>query len=194
MNCMFWVFYGLPFVHPDSVLVVTINTVGLILELVYLTIFFCYTTKKNRGIIVLFLLAEAMLLAVVAAITLLCFHTHATRSMFVGIICVVFGIIMYGSPLSILRKVIKTESAEFLPFWLCLAGFSNGVVWFIYANLKSFDPYIATGNGVGGLLGFVQLCVYRYYTWKAKRRGQVENDVKPGEVQLQNAATNKPPV
>ncbi|KAI3474874.1 hypothetical protein Pfo_030185 [Paulownia fortunei] len=179
MNCMFWIFYGLPFVHPDSVLVITINTVGLILEL---------------GIIVLFLSAEAMLLAVVAAVTLLCFHTHAKRSMFVGIICVVFGIIMYGSPLSILRKVIKTKSAEFLPFWLCLAGFSNGVVWFIYANLKSFDPYIATGNGVGGLLGFVQLCVYRYYTWKAKSRGQVENDVKPGEVQLQNAATDKPPV
>lgn len=61
------------------------------------------THKWNvfQGIIALFLLGEAVLYTGIIVITLLCFHTHKMRSMFVGIICVVFGIIMYGSPLSI---------------------------------------------------------------------------------------------
>lgn len=48
LNCLFWVFYGMPFVHPDSVLVITINGIGLILELTYLSIFFVYATNKGR--------------------------------------------------------------------------------------------------------------------------------------------------
>ncbi|KAK4417756.1 Bidirectional sugar transporter SWEET6a [Sesamum alatum] len=194
MNCILWIFYGLPMVHPNSVLVVTINSAGLFLQLCYLTIFFCYTNKKNRGIIVLLLLAEAALFAGIVVVTLVCFHTHVKRSMFVGIVCIVFGIIMYGSPLSIVAKVVRTKSAEFMPFWLCLAGFSNGVVWFAYANLYTFDLYIAIGNGVGGLLGLVQLLVYGFYTFRTWRRGPVHNDVKPGDVQLQNVAANRPSV
>lgn len=48
MNCMLWVFYGLPIVHPDSTLVVTINATGVVMELIYLTIFFIYAPKKGR--------------------------------------------------------------------------------------------------------------------------------------------------
>ncbi|KAL2552413.1 Bidirectional sugar transporter SWEET7 [Forsythia ovata] len=176
MNCLFWIFYGIPVVHPDSTLVITINSIGLALELIYLTIFALYTTKRNRVIIALVLFCEALFLAVIIIITIICFHNHKMRSMFVGIICVVFGIIMYGSPLSIIRKVFKTKSVEFLPFWLCLAGFLNGAVWFTYAFLKTFDPYIATGNGIGGLLGLFQLCVYAYFSLKGAPKA---DDTKP---------------
>lgn len=50
LNCAFWVFYGLPFVHPNSLLVVTINGVGLVFEFVYLTIFYMYANNKGRVI------------------------------------------------------------------------------------------------------------------------------------------------
>ncbi|KZV32130.1 hypothetical protein F511_29492 [Dorcoceras hygrometricum] len=190
LNCLFWVFYGLPFVHPDSTLVITINGIGLVLELIYLTIFFTYTGKKNRKIIIGFLLGEVALVGVIATITLLCFHTTTKRSLFVGVICVIAGVLMYGSPLSIIKKVIQTKSVEFLPFWLCLAGFTNGIVWFTYANLKSFDMFIATGNGIGALLGFVQLTVYTFYKFYGKPTAQ--NDVKPaGEVQLQASGAHR---
>ncbi|EPS64849.1 hypothetical protein M569_09930, partial [Genlisea aurea] len=103
MNCLLWVFYGLPFVHPNSALVVTTNSAGLLLELIYLVIFFIYTPKrKDRKIIVIVVLVELAILAAIAVFTLLVFHTHAKRSLVVGTICVVFGIIMYASPLSIL--------------------------------------------------------------------------------------------
>lgn len=48
LNCAFWVFYGLPFVHPHSILVLTINSVGLVFEFVYLTIFYVYANNKGR--------------------------------------------------------------------------------------------------------------------------------------------------
>lgn len=48
LNCMMWVFYGLPFVHPDSTLVVTINSIGLAMELIYVSIFLIYSTWSTR--------------------------------------------------------------------------------------------------------------------------------------------------
>jgi len=48
LNCAFWVFSGMPFVTPNSLLDVIINGVGLVFEFVYLTIFFIYANKKER--------------------------------------------------------------------------------------------------------------------------------------------------
>lgn len=39
------------------------------------------------------------------------------------------------------KLVIKTKSVKYMPFFLSLANFMNGVVWVIYACLQ-FDPYI----------------------------------------------------
>ncbi|KAJ4974769.1 hypothetical protein NE237_007943 [Protea cynaroides] len=49
VNCMLWVFYGLPLVHPDSLLVVTINSVGLSVATIYVIIYFIYAPAKKRG-------------------------------------------------------------------------------------------------------------------------------------------------
>lgn len=48
LNCGLWVFYGMPFVHPNSILIVTINGVGVVLESLYIIMFFVYGTKKLR--------------------------------------------------------------------------------------------------------------------------------------------------
>lgn len=48
LNCALWVFYGIPIVHPNSILVVTINGIGLVIEATYLTIYFIYADNKKR--------------------------------------------------------------------------------------------------------------------------------------------------
>lgn len=48
LNCMMWVLYGIPLVHPHSLLVVTINGTGLLLQTIYLTIFILYSTPPAR--------------------------------------------------------------------------------------------------------------------------------------------------
>ncbi|XP_009779360.1 bidirectional sugar transporter SWEET6a-like [Nicotiana tabacum] len=177
MNCMMWIFYGMPFVHPHSPLVVSINSVGLFLQLCYLSIFFCYAGKQNRKIIVGMLFVEIVGLAAIVVGTMLGLHTTANRTMIVGIICTIFGICMYGAPLSVMFKVIRTKSAEFLPTWLSVACFLNGICWAGYALLK-FDPYILTGNGIGALLGLIQLLLLFIY------RNPKKEDEKQATVEL----------
>ncbi|KAA8548089.1 hypothetical protein F0562_004650 [Nyssa sinensis] len=184
MNCLFWIFYGLPIVHPDSTLVITINAIGLAMELGYLSIFFAYTTNKTRLRIILWLCLELVFIVIIAVITLLCFHTFERRSMFVGIFCVVFGVCMYSSPLVIMRKVIVTKSVEYMPFFLSLANFLNGSVWLAYALIK-FDLYITIGNGLGAVAGAAQLILYACY-YKTTPKG---DEVKPSEVQLPNRSS-----
>ncbi|XP_071927769.1 bidirectional sugar transporter SWEET7-like [Coffea arabica] len=184
LNCFFWVFYGSPMVHPNSILVIITNSIGFVLELAYLAIFFHFShSKKQRLIVVFGLIGEAVFAAGIALITLLVFHNTDGRSLFVGAICVAFSIILSASPLSIMKQVIKTKSVEFMPFWICLAGFCNGTVWAVYALLP-LDPFILTGNGVGALLGFVQLCLHTKYRKTTPKGGSNDMPGKPSELQL----------
>ena len=50
LNCLFWVFYGLPIVKPDSILIVTINGVGLVIELIYLSIYLFYAKDNKKRV------------------------------------------------------------------------------------------------------------------------------------------------
>nr|QHT64209.1 sugar efflux transporter 8 [Litchi chinensis] len=185
LNCMFWVLYGLPVVHPDSILVVTINGVGLVLELIYLSIFCIYDHEnKGRKKVALGLLGEVIFVGIMAGITFGCFHTYVKRSLLVGVICDVFNIIMYASPLLIAKKVITTKSVEFMPFYLSLAGFANGSIWTAYALIK-LDLYIVISNGLGAFFGLLQLILYAIYYKSTPKKS--EDVVKPSEVQLSGA-------
>ncbi|KAL3526041.1 hypothetical protein ACH5RR_014413 [Cinchona calisaya] len=130
------------------------------------------------------LLGEAIFATGIVLLTLLAFHTTGKRSTIVGVICVIFGIILYASPLSVMKKVIKTKSVEYMPFWVCVAGFSNGIVWAVYAFLP-LDPFVLTGNGVGCCLGIVQLCMHAKYHKSAAKGDSEDKPGKPSEVQLQ---------
>ncbi|CAK9161332.1 unnamed protein product [Ilex paraguariensis] len=182
LNCLLWIFYGLPFVTPDQALVVVINSIGLALELIYLTVFFIYTDSKRRCRIIICLTTEVVFFAAIVLATLLGFHIHHRRNMFVGLFCVIFGIIMYASPLTKMWDVIRTKSVEYMPFWLSVASFCNGAIWLTYALIK-FDLYIMIGNGVGALFGLSQLILYACYYKSTPKK----DDEKPSEVQLQNA-------
>ncbi|PSS30392.1 Bidirectional sugar transporter SWEET6b like [Actinidia chinensis var. chinensis] len=181
MNCIFWVFYALPLIHPHSTLVITINSIGLFLQLCYLSIFMYYGNKNHRTKIVGFLILEVVVTAIVAGLVLHFFHTHTKRSMVVGIFCICFGAILYFSPLTVMKKVVQTKSVEFMPIWLSVAAFSNGLVWSVYALLQ-FDAYILIGNSIGAVFGAIQLILYGIYWKSTPKKGE-----KNPEVQLQQA-------
>ncbi|XP_021748429.1 bidirectional sugar transporter SWEET6b-like isoform X1 [Chenopodium quinoa] len=185
INCFMWVFYSMPFVHPHSILVTTINSVGLVMYICYNIVYLRYANNQKRKSMFMYYLAEVVFLAALISITLLAFHTHTSRSTFVGIFCDVFGIILYGAPLTVMYKVIKTKSVEFMPLTLSLAGLSNGVIWSAYAFIR-FDPYILIGNGVGAILAVAQLILYACYYGSTPKEGKpVKDPVKPTAPQVQ---------
>ena len=62
VNCMLWVVYGMPFIHPHSILVVTINGAGFFIELLFLILFVIYSDKKKRIKIWLYISALIILI------------------------------------------------------------------------------------------------------------------------------------
>uniref|UniRef100_A0A0E0QNM9 Bidirectional sugar transporter SWEET n=1 Tax=Oryza rufipogon TaxID=4529 RepID=A0A0E0QNM9_ORYRU len=91
------------------------------------------------------LATEALFMAAVALGVLLGAHTHQRRSLIVGILCVIFGTIMYSSPLTIMSQVVKTKSVEYMPLLLSVVSFLNGLCWTSYALIR-FDIFITIPN------------------------------------------------
>ncbi|EXC31625.1 Bidirectional sugar transporter SWEET6b [Morus notabilis] len=182
LNCMLWIFYGMPFVHPDSLLVVTINSVGLVFELIYLGIFFIYAKKDGRKKVAYWLAGEVLFFIAVVLLGLLLFNDTKTRSLFVGIFCDILNILMYFSPLTIMKKVIVNKSVEYMPFYLSLANFLNGSVWTAYALIK-FDIYVLVSNGLGAISGAIQLILYAVYCRYTPKHGDGKGS-KQSELEL----------
>ncbi|KAL3720242.1 bidirectional sugar transporter SWEET4 [Eucalyptus grandis] len=182
LNCMFWVIYGLPFVRPDSILVITINGVGLVIELIYLCIFFSYAPNKGRKKVVYWLCGEIAFVVAMSLVFLLVFHDHKRRILAFGIFCDMCNIIMYTSPLTIMKKVITTRSVEYMPFYLSLANFLNGCVWTAYALIK-LDIFILISNSLGSISGAVQLILYSCY-YRSTPRDEKVIEPKASQIQL----------
>lgn len=106
LNCMMWVLYGLPLVHPHSMLVITINGTGMLIQLTYVALFLVYSAGAARRKVSLLLAAEVAFVGAVAALVLALAHTHERRSMVVGILCVLFGTGMYAAPLSVMVSTV----------------------------------------------------------------------------------------
>ncbi|KAG7032845.1 Bidirectional sugar transporter SWEET1, partial [Cucurbita argyrosperma subsp. argyrosperma] len=141
LNCLLSAWYGMPFVSPHNILVTSINGTGALIEIVYVLIFIFYVSKKEKAKMgALFAIAIGAFVSV-ALVSVFALHGK-NRKVFCGLVALVFSIIMYGSPLSIMRTVIKTKSVEFMPFFLSLFVFLCGTCWFIY-GLLGHDPFLA---------------------------------------------------
>lgn len=86
----------------------------------------------------------------------------AMRRMFVGFLSCASLISMFASPLFIIKLVIRTKSIEFMPFYLSLSTFLMSFSFFLY-GLLSDDAFIYVPNGIGTVLGIIQLVLYFYY-------------------------------
>ncbi|KAF8037178.1 hypothetical protein BT93_B0170 [Corymbia citriodora subsp. variegata] len=158
LNCAIWVFHGLIPVLRNSQLVVLVSAFGLLLELIYVGIFFVHSPWNRRRNILIALLVELIFMAALVAIAL----KLGLSSAFVEMLCMVFTIAMYISPLTIMHRVIQMKSVKYMPFYLSLAIFLNGIIWTVYALLK-FDFFVLVANGLGALSGLVQLILYAKY-------------------------------
>ncbi|XP_057433280.1 bidirectional sugar transporter SWEET4-like [Lotus japonicus] len=181
INCLVWTLYGLPMVHPHSVLVVTINGAGCAIEIIYIILYLIYSDRKKRLKVLLGLLLELIFIALLTFFALTMVHTVKKRSAIVGTICMLFNITMYASPLSVMKMVISTKSVEYMPFYLSLASFGNGVCWTTYAFIP-FDPFIAIPNGIGTVFAVAQLVLYATYYKSTKQQIAARN--AKGEVNL----------
>lgn len=164
LNCLICLWYGMPIVTPGIIPVATVNSIGAVFQLIYITIFIVYADKTKK------LKMSALLIAVFAlfggmVFVSLRFFESQIRQMFVGYLSIFSLISMFASPLFIINLVIKSRSVEYMPFYLSLSTFLMSLSFFIYGIFK-FDPFLYVPNGIGTVLGICQLILYYYYSTK----------------------------
>jgi solute carrier family 50 protein (sugar transporter) len=84
------------------------------------------------------------------------------RQLVMGLFCNGVLLVYYASPLGTLRDVLAKKDASSLSGNMALANAVNGAAWFVYGAALG-DAYLMAPNGVGAVLGAVQLAlVHRY--------------------------------
>ncbi|XP_051150714.1 bidirectional sugar transporter SWEET17-like [Andrographis paniculata] len=161
LNSCLWTYYGVT--KPGSYLVATVNGFGIVVELIYVALFLAYAAtprKRARTGILAGILDVGVFGAAVLATALLL--EGEAKINVIGFACAGLNIIMYASPLAAMKTVVTQKSVEYMPFLLSFFLFVNGGVWTLYGVLMR-DLFVGVPNGMGFLLGTLQLVLYAIY-------------------------------
>ncbi|KAK7324488.1 hypothetical protein VNO77_28066 [Canavalia gladiata] len=170
LNCLICMWYGTPLISPDNLLVTTVNSIGTIFQFVYIILFLMHAEKANKVRMLVLLLAVLGMFAIVIVGSLQIADV-LTRRFFVGFLSCASLISMFASPLFIIKLVIQTKSVEFMPFYLSLSTFLMSTSFFLYGLLND-DAFIYVPNGIGTILGMIQLILYFYYESKSRENSR----------------------
>ncbi|KAG4999571.1 hypothetical protein AAZX31_08G074800 [Glycine max] len=167
-SSMLWLYYA-SLKPADATLLITINSLGCVIEIVYIVMFTIYATKDARNLTVkLFMVMNVGSFALIFLVTYFAIH-GSLRVQVVGWVCVSIAVGVFAAPLSIVAQVIRTKNVEFMPFNLSLFLTLSAVMWFFYGLLLK-DICIAIPNILGFTLGLLQMLLYAIY-----RNGKTNN-------------------
>ncbi|KAL3616961.1 hypothetical protein CASFOL_039355 [Castilleja foliolosa] len=178
LNCLICLWYGMPIVSSGIILIATVNSVGAIFQLIYIIIFIIFADRRKKLKMLGLLVTVFSVFAIIVIVSIKIFEPPS-RQLFVGYLSVFSLISMFASPLFIINMVIRTKSVEYMPFYLSLATFLMSLSFFIYGLFKN-DSFISVPNGVGAILGIIQLVLYFCYSTSSvemsSRRSLLESD------------------
>jgi solute carrier family 50 protein (sugar transporter) len=108
-------------------------------------------------------LVMAMVLLWTAVMSLICYaqsFSSNTRELIVGVVVNLNLVFFYGAPLSSIYTVLSTKTSASIHVPTMSTNTLNGIFWTAY-GLAILDPFIYVPNGLGAVLGAVQilLCV-----------------------------------
>ncbi|XP_057949397.1 bidirectional sugar transporter SWEET2a-like [Malania oleifera] len=161
LNCLICLWYGMPLVSPGIILVATVNSIGAVFQLIYISIFIAFAEKAKKVKMSGLLAVVFGLFAAIVVVSMRLLDPHM-RQIFVGYLSMASLVSMFASPLFVINLVIRTKSVEYMPFYLSLSTFLMSLSFFAYGMLK-YDPFIYVPNGIGTILGAVQLALYTYF-------------------------------
>ncbi|KAL6208483.1 hypothetical protein ACLB2K_019432 [Fragaria x ananassa] len=159
-SAMLTLYYG--FLKTNALILIAINSIGCLIETVYLVMYMIYAPPKSRIFTAkLFLLFNVLAFGSILVGTSQIPNVHL-RLKVVGWINLVFNVSVFAAPLSNMRLVIKTKSVEYMSFPLSLCLTLCAVMWFFYGLLIK-DLFIAAPNILGFAFGVVQMIMFLVY-------------------------------
>ncbi|KAI6692827.1 hypothetical protein NL676_020537 [Syzygium grande] len=174
-------YYGV--LKTNATMIISINAIGIVIESAYLLLFLIYaSTKEKMYTAKLLLVFNVGGFGVMMALTIFLLKGRQ-RINAVGWICAAFNLAVFASPLSIMRRVIKTKSVEFMPFFLSFFLTLCATTWFFY-GLFVKDMFIALPNTLGFLFGITQMILYMIYKDGNKKMAETNESNDQQEVSL----------
>ncbi|KAG1363540.1 bidirectional sugar transporter SWEET13 [Cocos nucifera] len=150
-SAMLWIFYA--FVKTNSILLVTINSIGCAIETIYIVVYLAYAPRSARIFTAkIVLLLNVGLFSLILLSTLL-LSKDSERLKVLGWICMCFSASVFAAPLSIIRQVISTRSVEYMPFMLSL-----------FLTISAVFP-----NVLGFIFGVAQMVLYVIYKYMVRK-------------------------
>ncbi|TKY64728.1 Bidirectional sugar transporter N3 [Spatholobus suberectus] len=170
-SSMLWLCYAL--LKKDAVLLLTINSFGCVIEIIYIILYITYASRDVRNLTLkLFLAMNVGSFALILLVTHFAVH-GSLRVQVLGWICVSLSISVFAAPLSIVAQVVRTKSVEFMPFNLSFTLTLSAIMWFGY-GLFLKDICIALPNVLGFALGLLQMLLYAIYRKGNKKVDKTE--------------------
>ncbi|KAL5543835.1 hypothetical protein UlMin_007619 [Ulmus minor] len=181
-SAMMWLYYAT--LKSDLVLLITINSVGCVIETIYIAFYIAFAPKQTR----LFTL-RLLLLVNFGGFCLILLLSHflakgPIRAQVLGWVCTTFAVSVFAAPLSIIRVVIRTKSVEFMPFPLSFFLTLSAVMWLFYGILLK-DMCVAIPNVLGLFFGILQMVLYWIYKNKKPTTTDLEEQKLPVENKLE---------
>ncbi|CAH1432428.1 unnamed protein product [Lactuca virosa] len=159
------------FLKTNAYMIVSINGFGCLIEITYLAVYIFYAPKSLKiSIIKLISIFNIGGLGIVMVVSLT-LAKGPKRVALVGWICAIINLTVFAAPLSIMRKVIRTKSVEYMPFMLSFFLTLCAIAWFFYGFFVD-DYYIAVPNIAGFLFGITQMILYCVYKDSKKQTGE----------------------
>ncbi|KAJ4960941.1 hypothetical protein NE237_020851 [Protea cynaroides] len=179
-SAMLWTYYA--FLKSEAYLLITINSIGCVIEAIYISMFMTYAPNTARILTAkLILLLNLGVYSLILLLTLLLVKNPIFRVRIVGWVCVVVSVSVFVAPLTIMRMVIRTKSVEFMPLPLSFFLTLSAVMWFCYGLLLK-DLYIALPNTLGFIFGVLQMGLYILYKDSNKVKGHLEEKMPEEEM------------
>ncbi|KAK6154209.1 hypothetical protein DH2020_013848 [Rehmannia glutinosa] len=160
-SAMLWIYYA--FLKPDTTLLITINSVGCLIQSSYICFYLFFAPKYARvQTVKMLVLLNVVGLGLIMLLTHFLAKDDSYRANIVGWICLVFSLCVFVAPLCVVRQVIRTKSVEYMPFLLSFFLTLSAVMWFFYGLLRK-DYNIAIPNVLGFIFGVLQMVLYAIY-------------------------------
>lgn len=167
VNCSLWVYWAIVTMQISSDNLtpnLLINGIGLFQFVAYVSIFMVYAKSRTREflrLIMALLLFEVILILSFEGIVPR-FGDGKLKSRVSGLVTDVLNILLYGSPLIVMRKVIRTKSVKYMPLPMSVLTLVICILWSTQAIFIS-NMTVLVPNAVGTLLGVAQLILYARY-------------------------------
>lgn len=154
-NCIVWTLYG---AMKHDLTVFLPNASGILVGLWCAMI---YQRFSNDSPYLLYAFSSVVVLAAVIFATM-------NRASLVGVLGCILSVLLSGSPLAVVKTVLKEKSTAALPFSTSAIMWLNSLCWLLYGILIADDLMIIGPNALGLFLSTLQMLLFLRFGFASK--------------------------